>query len=114
MSGTRHILHRRRLGYGHVLQRIEKLDRHLKFLVKELAHIRHARAATTKVNPGRAISLLLCAVMSDGPHQFCVQTGHGAARDLRNPRNVGVGRFGVSAAQPDEAVSFFTSFRRGK
>jgi hypothetical protein len=72
MRGTRHILHPAEAGlrHGHVLQRIKKINRHLKFLVKELAHVRHAGAATAKKNTGRTISLLLCPVMRDGTHQF--------------------------------------------
>ena len=90
------------------MQRIKKPDWHLKFLVEKLAHVRHARAATTKKNASRLISLVLRAVMRDGPHQFCVQAGHGAARDFRNARYVWVARFGVSAAQTDEPVAFLT------
>ena len=114
MCGTRYVLHRRRFGHRHVLQRIEKLDRHLKFLVKELAHVGHSSTAATQENASRAISLLLGAVVRDGTHQFCVQTGHGAARELRNPRNVGIGRFGISATQPYKAIPLLASFRRGE
>src|SRR5215475_14107451 len=112
MCGSRHVLHRRRLGHRHALQRIEKLDRHLKFLVKELAHVRHSSTATTQENASWAISLLLGAVVRDGTHQFCMEPGHGASRDFRNSRNVWVGGFGISAAQPYKAVPLLASFRR--
>src|SRR5215475_9199217 len=87
MRGSRHVLHRRRLGHRHALQRIEKLDRHLKFLMKELAHVRHSSTAATQENASGAISLLLGAVVRDGTHQFCMEPGHGTAGDFRNPRN---------------------------
>ena len=114
MRGTRHVLHRRRLGNRDVLQGIKELDRHLKFLLKELAHVRHSGGAATKENASRAISLLLGPVVRNGTHQFCMEAGHGAARDFRDPRNIGIGRFGVSAAEPHKAISFLASFRRGK
>src|SRR5882724_3963142 len=106
MCGTRHVLHRCRLGNRDVLQRIEKLDRHLKFFVKELAHVGHSSTAATQENANRAISLLLGAVVRDGTHQFCMEPGHGAACDFRNPRNVGIGRFGVCAAQSPKPSRF--------
>src|SRR5882724_2124487 len=113
MCGTRHVLHRRRLGNRDVLQRIEKLDRHLKFFVKELAYVGHSSSAATQENASRAISLLLGAVVREGTHQFRMEPSHGAARDFRNPRNVGIGRLGISATQPYKAISFLASFRRG-
>src|SRR6476661_10890263 len=109
-----HVLHRRRFGNRYVLQRIEKLDRHLKFFVKELAQVGHSSTAATQENASRAISLLLSAVMGNGTHQFCVEPGYGAARDFRNPRNVGIGGFGISAAQPYKDIAFLARFRRGK
>src|SRR6476660_6137912 len=109
-----HVLQRRRFGNLYVLQRIEKLDRHLKFFVKELAQVGHSSSAATEENASRAISLLLSAVVRDRTHQFCMEPGHGTARDFRKPRNVGIGRFGISAAQPDKAIPFLASFRRSK
>src|SRR4029077_10442866 len=92
----------------------EKFDRHLKFFVKELAQVGHSSSATTQENTCRAISLLLGAVVLDRTHQFCMEPGHGAARDLRNQSNVGISRFGISAAKPHKTIPFLASFRRGK
>src|SRR5262245_13681905 len=114
MRGSRQVLHRRPLGNRHALQRMEKLDQHLKFLVEELAHVRHSSSAATQENASGAISLLLGAVVRDGTHQFCMEPGHGAARDFRNSRNVWVGGFGISAAQPYKAVPLLAIFRRRK
>src|SRR6478735_7098898 len=64
MCGTRHVLHRRRLGNRDVLQRIEKLDRHLKFFVKELAHVGHSGTAATNDSLN---SLAIAAVIALPP-----------------------------------------------
>src|SRR5215472_12517686 len=99
MCGTRHLLHPAGAGFGdrHVLQRIEELDRHLKFLMKELPHVGHPGTSATQENASRSVALLLSAVVRDGTHQFCMKPGHGAASDFRNTPNIGVGGFGVSA-----------------
>src|SRR5690349_11366853 len=104
MRGTRDVLHRRRLCNRHLLQGIEKLDRHLKFFVKELAHVRHSSPAATEKNARWSISLLLGAVVRDGTHQFRMETGHGTPSNLGNPADVGIGRFGISAAKPYKAI----------
>src|SRR5215468_4710084 len=114
MCRTRYILCRRRFGDRHVLQWIEKLNRHLKFFVKEFPHVGHASTAATEEDSSRTTSLLLGAVVRDGTHQFRMETGHGTARDFRNLRNVRIGGFGVSTAQANKTIPLFTSFRRGK
>src|SRR6476469_9253562 len=111
MGRMRHVLHRRRSGNRYVLQWIEKFDRHLKFFVKELAQVGHSNTAATEENAGWAISPLLSSVVGDRTHQFCMEPGHGAARDFRDQRNVGISRFGISAAEPHKAIPFLTSFR---
>src|SRR5262249_12074539 len=114
MSGASDILHRRRFRDGYLLQWIKKLDRHLKFLLEELAHVRHTSAAAAKETTGRAISLLWSAVMRNRAHQFCMQPRHGAPRDFRYPNDIRVGRFGVSAAQTDKTIAFLARFCCGK
>src|SRR5437588_10071178 len=102
MGRTRPLL--RGLRHSHFLERIKKLDRQLKLLLKELPHVGHACASATKTDARRAISLLLRAVMSNGTHQFRVPPGHAAARDLRETTNVGVCRLGRSDSQRKYAV----------
>src|SRR6188472_2339956 len=109
-----HVLHRHRLGNCDLLQWIEKLDRHLKFFMKELAQVGHSSAAATQENASRPASILLSAVVSDGTHQFGMEPSHGTARYFRNPGDVGIGGFGISAAEPHKAIAFLASFRRGK
>src|SRR5438046_8084169 len=50
--------------------------------------------------------------MTDRAHQLRVQSGHGAARQLRDAGNILVCGIGVSASQTYKAVSLFASFRR--
>src|SRR6476661_5618664 len=109
-----HVFHRYRLGNCDLLQWIEKFYRHLKFFVKELAQVGHSSAATTQENASRPASILLSAIVSDGTHQFGMEPSHGTARYFRNPGNVGIGRFGISAAEPHKAIPFLASFRRGE
>src|SRR5438128_4482544 len=112
MSRARHLQRWRRLRHDHVSELIKKLDRHVQFFVKKLAHVRHVCASSAKKNAFRAASLLLRAVMTDGTHQFGVQPRHGAARYLRDPDNIGVCRLGISASQTDKTVPLFAKLRR--
>src|ERR1051325_3222462 len=116
MCRAPHVLHPAEAGLGnrYVMQWIEEFDGHLKFFLKEFAHVRHPGTAATQENASRAISLLLSAVVRNRAHQFCMKTGHGAARDFRNPAYIGIGRFGVSAPEPYKPVLLFTSFCRGE
>src|ERR1041385_4986051 len=116
MCRAPHLLHPAEAGLGnrYVMQWIEEFDRHLKFFLKEFAHVRHPGTAATEENASRAISLLLSAVVRNGAHQFCMKTGHGAARDFRNQAYIGIGRVRVMPPVRYKPVLLFTSFRGGK
>src|SRR5436190_13020160 len=112
MRGARDVLRRCRFRHRHVLERIKKLDRQLKFFVEKFARVRKACAAPAKKNARRRISLLLCSVMIDGAHQFCVQPGHGAARYFRDACNILIFWLSISAPQTDKTVPLLASFCR--
>src|SRR5438067_10214248 len=52
--------------------------------------------------------------MADRPHNFSMQTRHGAPDDFRHPRDVHISGIGVSPPETDEAAFSFARFRGGK
>src|SRR4051812_21784273 len=91
---------------------MEELDRQLEFLAKEFAHVRHARAAAAEENSSRRSALLLCAIMTDRPHDLRMQSRHGTADDFRDARDIRVGGLCVSAAETYKSFAFLTKLRR--
>ena len=49
--------------------------------------------------------------MADRAHDLRMQACHRAADDLRDARDIGIGRLGVGAAETDEAFAFLAKFR---
>src|SRR4029453_3772955 len=112
MCGLRDTRRRGRFRYRYVSKRIKKLDRQLEFLVKKLAHVGHTRGSAAKKDAVRPTSPLLRPIVTNRAHQLRVQSGHGAARQLRDTGNIVVRGLGVRASQTYKAVSLFASFRR--
>src|SRR5262249_41030388 len=100
----------RRSRHTHGFERIKKLDRQLKFLMKKIKHDRQAKAPTTKKDALWAISLPSRAVVGNRTHQLRVQPRHGVSHDLRDASYISVRRFG-SACQSHTAVPVLSSFR---
>src|SRR5580704_1975518 len=98
--------------YGYVSERIKKLDRQLKFLVKKFGYVGHTRGSAAKKDAVRPTSLLLRPIMTDRAHQLRMQSGHGAARQLRDAGDIVVRGVSVGASQTYKAVSLLASFCR--
>ena len=94
-------------------KRMEELDRQMEFLMKKLTHVRHARAPATKENARGRGTLLLRAIMADRTHQLGMKPGHGAADNLRDSGDVGIGRLGIGAAKTNETIALLPELRRG-
>src|SRR5438132_12908696 len=114
MSRSRNRSRIRLVGDGDIAYGVKEFDRHLQFLLKKFAHVRHARAAAAEVNSRRRFALLLRSIMTDGPHNFSMQARHGAPNYFRHSRYVRIRRIGVSTPETDEAALSFARFGGGK
>src|SRR5205823_13181056 len=114
MSRLRNLSRIRLVGDGDIAYGVKEFDRHLQFLLKKFAHVRHARAAATEVDSRGRFALLLRPIMTDGPHNFSMKARHGAPNDFRHSRYVRIRRIGVSTPETDEAALSFARFGGGK
>src|SRR5438105_14820973 len=80
--------------------------------MEKFAHIRHACASATKENALRPAPLLLCAVVSDGTHQLCVQPCHCVAHDLGDAGDIGICRLGIDASEAHKTVTLLAKLGR--
>jgi len=76
--------------------------------MEKFAHIRHACASAAKENALRPAPLLLCAIISDGTHQLCVQPCHCVARDLGDAGDIGICRLGIDSSEAHKTVTLLT------
>src|SRR5438067_1522105 len=114
MSRLRNLSRIRFVGDGDIAHRVKEVDRHLQFLLKKFAHVRHARAAAAEVDSRWRFALLLRPIMTDGPHDFSMKARHGAPNDFRHSRYARIRRIGVSTPETDEAALAFARFGGGK
>src|SRR5262245_55228807 len=104
MGGTCELLDRDRFPHCDIAQRIEELDRSLKFLVEKFAHERRARRAAAEKDALGPAPLLLGSIKTNRARQFSVQSHRGAADQFGDPRDIRVGGFHFGAAKTNESI----------
>ncbi len=108
------LLDRDRFPDGDIAQRIEELDRPLEFLVEKLAHVRRARRAAAEKDALGPAPLLLRSIKTNRARQLSVQSRHGAADQLRDPRDIRIGGFRFGATETNESVVLLAQLGRAK